>query len=285
MTSVVVPAFDEEGAIAQTIAAIRATEGPETGPIDVVVVDDGSKDATAAIAASAGARVVRHAHNLGYGRALKSGIEAAQHDTIVIVDADGTYPIADIPRLVACYTRGFDMVVGARTGKAFRESTFKALMRRILTFLVEFTAGRRVPDVNSGFRVFSRSTALHYFNHLCDTFSFTTSMTLAYMMTARFVTYEPIGYVERVGRTKVKLLRDALRTLQYIVQAIVYYNPIKIFLILSALAVIAGAGGAALAVVWSVPIAALVASLGVLVALMLFGIGLIADLLRQIMRK
>jgi polyisoprenyl-phosphate glycosyltransferase len=201
------------------------------------------------------------------------------------VDADGTYPINAIPRLVETFGRGFDMVVGARSGKVYDESILKALLRAVLTFLVQFTTGRKVPDVNSGLRVFSRTTVRPYFAHLCDTFSFTTSLSLAYMMTGRFVAYEPIEYVKRVGRTKVRLFRDALRTLQYIVQAIAYYNPIKIFLMLAIAAVVVGAIGALVALPSSGVIAALIATVGVLVALLMFGLGLTSDLLKQIMHK
>lgn len=285
MISVVIPAYDEEDAVAATIAAVKALPARADEPIEVVVVDDGSHDATASVATSAGARVIRHPHNLGYGRALKTGIDAASHDTIVIVDADGTYPPTHIPGLIETFHRGFDMVVGARSGSGFEEGAFKSIMRKVLTFLVEFTTGRDVPDVNSGLRVFSRRTVLPYFNHLCDTFSFTTSLTLAYMMTGRFVAHEPITYVNRVGRTKVRLFRDALRTMQYIVQAIVYYNPIKIFLILAVAALIITLIGVLMALPASSALAALIGTLGLLTSVLLFGLGLTADLLKQIMHK
>jgi len=287
MISVVIPAYNEQDAIGRTIAEMQTLLATGNfGGGEVVVVDDGSTDGTVNAAQNSGARVVRHPHNLGYGRALKSGIEAATHDTIAIVDADGTYPVADIPRLVETFNTGFDMVVGARSGASLRESALKSVLRRILTFLVQFTVGRKVPDVNSGLRVFSRRTVLPYFSHLCDTFSFTTSLTLAYMMTGRFVGYVPISYVERVGHTKVRLFRDALRTLQYIVQGIAYYNPIKIFLML-ALAAIALAIIAAILIVpaGSPATAILIVVFGILTAILLFGLGLLADVLRQIMHK
>jgi glycosyltransferase involved in cell wall biosynthesis len=102
---------------------------------------------------------VRHPHGVGYGRSLKKGIEAATFDTIVICDADGTYPAAAIPKLVGLYDEGFDMVVGQRQGPHYRQSAIKVPLRVLLRFLVEWTAGCRMPDVNSGPRVFSRDTA------------------------------------------------------------------------------------------------------------------------------
>lgn len=286
MISVVVPAYNEQHAIEPTVRAIQAVlPDPRLGGGTVIVVDDGSSDDTAQVAAQVGATVVRHPHNLGYGRALKSGIAAATADTIVIVDADGTYPIPEIPVLVERFHQGYDMVVGARSGKAFRESALKSALRYVLKSLVEFTAGRRVPDVNSGLRVFSRQTVMPYFAHLCDTFSFTTSLTLAYMMTGRFVAYVPVAYVERVGETKVRLFRDALRTLQYIIQAIAYYNPIKLFLLLIVATVLVTAIAMLAAIPSGAAVIVLIATVGVLTSIVLFGLGLVADVLRQIMHK
>lgn len=233
MISIVIPAYNEQDSIASTIKEITSVLESSDKDYEIVVVDDGSRDNTGAEAKNAGAKVVRNPHNVGYGLSLKRGILAAKHDTILITDADLTYPANHIPDLIKLYKDGeFDMVVGQRTGEHYRESALKAPMRAILKFLVEFTAGRHIPDINSGMRIFNRNTVKEHFSRLCDTFSFTTSMTLAYMMTGRFVTYMPIEYNERVGRSKVRLFRDSLRTLQYIIEAAVYYNPLKIFVLM-----------------------------------------------------
>jgi polyisoprenyl-phosphate glycosyltransferase len=155
--SIVVPAFNEEGGIEQTIRdASRILSEMGTTDSEIVVVDDGSHDRTAAVAETGGAKVVRHPHNLGYGAALKTGIIAAQNDVIAIIDADNTYPIWRLPDLIQEYRKGFDMVVGARTGNHYKSSIAKSALRGVLTFLVQFTTGRKVSDVNSGFRVFSK---------------------------------------------------------------------------------------------------------------------------------
>jgi len=282
--SVVIPAFNEGDHIAETVAQLNKVfreAGLENA--EVIVVDDGSHDETAERAESAGARLVRHPHNAGYGRSLKDGITSAGNDTIVIADADGTYPLDAIPRLLEEYAKGFDMVVGARTGNTYQGPFGKRLLRVILKFLVEFTAGRNVPDVNSGLRVFSRATAQSFFPHLSEGFSFTTSMTLAYMMNSKFVTYLQVPYYERVGQTKVRLFRDSLRTLQFIIEAIVYFNPIKIFLLISLICLVLML--LALAIGFATEIGGLVvigAGLGVCVVLV-FCLGLLAVLLKQIM--
>lgn len=286
MISIVVPAFNEENGIKETIRdASRILVEMGASDAEIVVVDDGSGDQTAAVAESQGAKIVRHPHNLGYGAALKTGIIAAQNDVIAIIDADNTYPIARLPDLIHEYRKGFDMVVGARTGDHYRESIAKSALRGVLTFLVQFTTGRKVSDVNSGFRVFSKKTALQYFDHLCDTYSFTTSLTLAYMMTRRFVTYVPIAYDARVGRSKVRMLRDSLLTLEYIVLSATYYDPLKLFILFSAICVLLSFAGFAISISTGIRGGYLLGLGGLLVALLVFSIGLLASLLKQIMDK
>lgn len=283
MISVVIPAYNEAGAIGATIDSVRTALAAE--PHEILIVNDGSRDTTAQVATASGARVITHAHNLGYGAALKTGIRAATYDTVVITDADGTYPNGSIPELIASFRTGFHMIVGARTGKHYQESLIKAPLRFVLKWLVEFTTGRRIPDVNSGLRVFSRDEAIPYLDLLCNTFSFTTSITLAYMMTAKFVGYVPITYNPRVGETKVKLFRDSLRTLQYIVQAILYYNPLKMFILVSAALLVAGTVFMLMA--WQLKImAAFYLGVGcLLMVVQVFTMGLLAELLSRIMTK
>jgi glycosyltransferase involved in cell wall biosynthesis len=283
MISVVIPAFNEEKGIGVVLTELRQllASTADLAGAEIVVVDDGSADATFAQAQAGGADVViRHPQNLGYGRALKDGIAAARHDTIVIADADGSYPLQDIPKLVQRYREGFDMVVGARTGPHYRESAVKGPLRGILKFLVEFTAGRHVPDVNSGLRVFSKATITPYLSHLSNSFSFTTSATLAYMLTGRFVDYQVIDYRQRVGTTNVKLLRDSLRTLQYIVHSITVYNPVKLFLFMSLMCVALAAVCLMLTLAGVFPGGGIATVLALIAAIVVFALGLLADLVK-----
>jgi glycosyltransferase involved in cell wall biosynthesis len=234
MISVVIPAYNEEGIIAQTIASAREVlVSKNLQPFEILVVDDGSSDQTADLASAAGVKVLRHPHNMGYGRSLKDGITAASYDTIVIVDADGTYPLERIPDLVGVFNKGFNLVVGARQGRNLDSSLLKKGLRWVLKWMVEFTTGRPIADINSGLRVFSKKEIVPFFPTLSNAFSFTTSMTLAYMMSSLYVSFVPIDYHKRVGQAKVRLFRDALRTIQYISEAILIYNPLKLFLVLA----------------------------------------------------
>jgi len=286
MISVVVPALNERDSIAQTVTTIKAVldEGGLL-PYEIIVVDDGSDDGTGLLAQEAGAQVITHPHNIGYGRSLKDGIRAARYSIVVITDADGSYPIHEIPALIRRYRQGFDMVVGARTGAYFRESLIKQPLRVVLKWIVEFTASRRIPDINSGLRIFEKATAMEFFTRVSDRFSFTTSLTLAYMMNGKFVDYQNIDYNKRVGQSKVRLFRDSIRTTQYILEAATYYNPFKIFfgfgiisLTLAALAII---GGIILQLV-----SAFILGVGaILLSLMIIAMGLLAVLLKQIMDR
>ena len=286
MISVVIPAYNEENAIEHTISEIKDIfQKSKVKEYEIILVDDGSTDATSKRAKNLDITVITHPHNIGYGRSLKDGILAAKYQTIVITDADLTYPFDQVPALLKEYNKGFDMVVGERTGKHYRESWFKSPLRRILKFLVEFTAGRKIPDINSGLRIFKKDTVTGYLNHLCDTFSFTTSLTLAYMMTGKFVHYIPIPYESREGKSKVRLFRDSLRTLQYILQSINYYNPIKIFILFAALCIICSCIGFFMSAVFGFHSGFLLGVGGLLVSLLVVCCGLLADLLKQIMNK
>ena len=265
MISVVIPALNEKDAIEAAVQGARAALGEAVH--EVIVVDDASSDGTGELAEAAGAKVLRHPETLGYGRSLKDGIEAAQYDTIVIADADGTYPLDAIPQLLGGLAGGVSMVVGARTFDRHREGLLMRTLRKLLKWLVEFMTGRRIPDVNSGMRAFRRGEILPFLGTLCDTFSFTTSLTMAYLMTGRTVRYVPIGYDERIGRRKVCLVRDSLRTLKYIVQAGRRYNRPRLCIGAGAIASTLVAVGFCIA--WSVgPLAGSAMGIGVSLAIL-----------------
>ncbi len=239
---------------------------------EIIVVDDASVDATARIAAEHGARVIRHAGNCGYGRSVKDGVAIAMHDTIIVTDADGTYPIDQIPLLLETYEKGFDMVVGARQGPAYRGTFLKMPARYVFKAIVEFTTGRHIPDINSGLRVFSKRTVETYFRDICNGYSFTTTITLIYLLTGKMVTYVAIPYNKRIGRSKVKIIRDSLRTLQYITECIVRYNPLKLFILFALLSLIVGAIG--------IFISPALFVMGALFAILIFALGCVAEALR-----
>jgi glycosyltransferase involved in cell wall biosynthesis len=249
--TVVIPALNEEAAIAETVGRIRAALEQEAVVHEIIVVNDGSTDRTASIARECGVEVIDHPAPGGYGLALKAGILVSKYDLIAITDADGTYPcerIAELYRLVA--TDGFDMAVGARTGSEYKGTFMKMPARRVFLWLSEYATGRKIDDINSGLRVFRKDIVLRYLATISDGFSFTTTITLAAMLNGYFVKYVPISYYKRLGKSHVRYVRDSLRSLQIIVESILYYNPLKLFLLggfaLFLVALIAAVSGVAL---------------------------------------
>lgn len=236
--SIVIPAYNEEGAIEGVLREILALE--PKGSFEVVVVDDCSTDTTAEKVAKHPVKLLRNVQNFGYGYSLKQGIRVATHENIIILDADGSYPVSSLSKLIQEYEKGFDMVVGARQGFYYRGSPVKRVARFFFRAISEFATGQRIPDINSGCRVFRKDFATRFFHILSNGFSFTTTITLAFMLNAYSVRYIPIEYHKRAGKSKVRYLRDTLRSAQIIVEAIVFYNPLKIFLLCAAVVFFSG---------------------------------------------
>ena len=226
--SVIVPAVDEESAVAAEVEGIRRVLEREGIVHEIIVVDDGSTDDTARRAEDAGARVLRHIENRGYGAAIKTGIRAARFAAIVITDADGTYPPDQIPHLLAQLPQA-DMVVGSRTGKNVHIPLIRRPAKWILGWLANLVAGRRIPDLNSGLRAFHRASIEQYFAILSDRFSFTTTSTLALLADNYRIVYHPIDYRPRIGRSKIRA-SNFMDFIILILRVAMFFQPLKVFL-------------------------------------------------------
>lgn len=236
--SVVIPAFNEEAGVKAQVEAVGRALTSGGIPHEVIVVDDGSSDRTAESALAARARVLQHPRNAGYGASIKTGILAAGHETIVISDADGTYPADQIPALVA-KLEGADMVVGARTGGNVHVPLLRRPAKWLLTFLASHVAGGPIPDLNSGLRAFRRACVKQYFPILPNRFSFTTTITLALLADNYRVRYHPINYYQRVGKSKI-VPRDFLDFTILVVRMAMLFQPLKVFVPLAFLSGILG---------------------------------------------
>jgi glycosyltransferase involved in cell wall biosynthesis len=226
--SVVIPAFNEEHAIDGVIRHIVSILTEADIVHEVVVVDDGSADNTARVAEEAGATVLRHSCNRGYGAALKTGILSARYETICITDADGTYPAERIPDLLA-ELKGADMVVGARTGGSVAIPLVRKPAKWALNKLANYVTQTRIPDLNSGLRVFHRDAATQYFHILSDQFSFTTTITMAMLCDKYAVSYIPIDYKRRTGKSKI-VPWDAANFAVLILRVAMLFKPLRVFL-------------------------------------------------------
>jgi glycosyltransferase involved in cell wall biosynthesis len=278
--SVLIPAYNEAASIAAVVKKVRETMDASGLHYEMIVIDDGSSDDTAKRAEADGVQVIRHPRNAGYGRALKTGIRHARFEWCGIVDADGSYPVERLPDLFA-FTPAYDMVVGARTGPNYWGSSGRHMARAILLRLVRFVAGTKIPDVNSGFRIFRKDIALAHSSRISSGFSFTTTLTLAMILDEHFVHYLPIDYHPRVGKTKVRMRRDVLRMLQILVQTTLFYNPLKAFLAACLASVLAGlALGAGLFFLDRIVGLAFFGA-GLLVAILVGAVGLLAETVRM----
>ena len=235
--TLLIPAYNEENGIGPVLEQVKGIGLPG----EILVVDDGSTDHTFEVAQASGVRVIRHDTNRGYGQALKSGILASQHDVIVITDADGTYPNEEIKNLLR-HMESHDMVVGARVGANVNIPLIRRPAKKFLNVLANYLAGVTIPDLNSGLRAFRKDVAREFFPILPSGFSFTTTITLAMLSNGYRVKYLPINYHQREGRSKIHPIRDTLGFTALIVRTTLYFNPLKVFMPLSGLIVVAAIG-------------------------------------------
>lgn len=287
MISIIIPAYNEEKSIKQTIDNIKKVlkDNKLDKGSEIIIVNDGSSDNTLNILKKCDVVVINNPTNMGYGYSIKRGIMAAKNNTIVIIDADLTYPFDMLPQMLKVKNEGYDLVVGARKGKNYRQNILKNILRKILKVFVQFVTNKDIKDINSGFRIFDKSLIIKYMPRLCNTFSFTTSQTLAYLMNNHFVTYVDIDYSKRIGKTKVKLFRDSLICIKYILEAGVYYNPLKIFLLLSSICIIFSLIGFIFSHYFNIHAGYILGIGGLLLSIAVFAIGLIAVILKEIMDK
>lgn len=235
--SVVIPAYNEEDGIAeimQRVLSIRPNLLPEgVDGFELLVVDDGSKDRTAEIAGQFAAndrdvKVISHPKNKGYGAALKTGFGMATGELVGFLDADGTYPPECFPELCRSALSGHDMVVGSRMAGA---DSKMPLTRRIgnLFFanLVSLLGRYRITDSASGMRVFKREVLSHLYP-LPDGLNLTPVMSARAIHESLKVAEVPIPYSERVGRSKLSVVRDGYVFLHSIVWTVMSYNPVRI---------------------------------------------------------
>ncbi|MBK7973343.1 MAG: glycosyltransferase family 2 protein [Deltaproteobacteria bacterium] len=221
--TIVVPAFNEERGIGPVIEALARLAGRPR----ILVIDDGSSDATGAVARAAGARVIRHARNRGYGAAVKTGVRNARTRYVLLCDADGQHRAEDVAKLVAA-RRPEAMVVGERGHGAYQVASRKP-GKWLLTKVAESIAGERIPDLNSGLRIFDRALVSRFLYLLPDGFSASTTVTLLFYRRGFDISYVPIQTVVRVGTSTVKPLRDGLATLYLILKLVIVFHPLRFF--------------------------------------------------------
>ena len=237
--SLIIPAYNEQSGIKHTLERIKQI--PQSVNWEIIVVDDGSTDDTASIAEHEGVTVIKHRQNRGYGRALKTGIKHSSQNILCITDADGTYPNESIPDLAnVMVTHDCDMVVGARTGASVVTAKTRSVAKWALNRLANWVVEERIPDLNSGLRLFKKEAVSSFLRILPNGFSFTTTITLAMLVNDYSVRYYSIDYFQRKGRSKIRPIRDTINFINLILRIGLYFAPLKIFLPLSGMVISAG---------------------------------------------
>jgi len=226
--SVILPAKNEAGGLDRTLPVLRACmPGAE-----IIVVDDGSTDATAAIAAGHGARVLSSPYSMGNGAAIKRGARAANGDILVFMDADGQHDPACIAALLAKLEEGYDMVVGARDW-AGQAGVHRGAANAFYNWLASRMTGFDVKDLTSGFRVVRADKFREFIHLLPNGFSYPTTSTMAFFRSAYPVAYMPIPVAKRLGKSHIRPLKDGIRFLLIIFKIATLYAPLKLFVPLS----------------------------------------------------
>jgi glycosyltransferase involved in cell wall biosynthesis len=235
--SIVIPAKNEAATIADVVASARS-EYPEA---EIIVVDDGSTDATADLAEAAGASVVRHPESLGNGAAVKSGARAATGEILALMDGDGQHDPRELGKLLARLDEGYQMAIGARdsgshasVGRWFANGVYNEIASRL--------TGSRIADLTSGFRAVRASMFNQFLYLLPNGFSYPTTITMAFLRSGYPVCFEPITAAERSGKSHIRPIRDGIRFLVIIFKIATLYSPLKIFMPISALFFTTGLG-------------------------------------------
>lgn len=268
--SIVIPAMNEAAAIGDVVAQLRDAASWH----EILVIDDGSSDATATRARDAGARVILHPYNKGNGAAVKTGIRSATGEFILILDGDGQHPPEDALRLVSRLGE-FDLVIGARA-----PSTQATLARRsgnaLLNRLASYLTSRPIPDLTSGFRAARRSCVQEFIHLLPNGFSTPTTTTLAFIKAGYSVAFEAVDAQPRIGTSKIRVARDGARFFLILLKIITLFSPLRIFLPISVGAFLLGAAYGVLTVFTSgrIPNGAV---LLILFAVIVFLVGLISE--------
>ena len=222
--TILLPAYNEEQSIGRTIKKIRQLYPDD----EILEVDDGSTDNTMKVAMEAGANVWPHPHNIGNGAAIKTGLRCAKGEWVLMMDADGQHDPADIKRLLE-QKDDYDMVVGARS-KGTKASLHRNLANWFYNWLASYVTKFRVKDLTSGFRLVNKERARKFIYLLPNTFSYPSTITMAYLRSGLSIKYVPIQAKARKGKSKIKIFQDGIRFFLIITRVATLFSPFRIFL-------------------------------------------------------
>ncbi|MFH1788978.1 MAG: glycosyltransferase family 2 protein [Candidatus Altiarchaeota archaeon] len=231
--SIVVPVYNEEGAIAGFLGELKGFLASSGISAEVIIVDDGSTDGSRAEAEKSGFKLISHPYNKGYGAALKTGARASAGEFIVFIDGDGQHKPSDISLLLD-ESGNYDMVVGARVFD--KTASFpRKIAKKILISLANYLSETRILDLNSGFRTVRKTMLMDYIDYLPNAFSFTTTITVICIKSGYNLKYVPITIEKRVGKSKINPFTDFTRFMMLLIRTTMLFTPLKVFLPMSLL--------------------------------------------------
>ncbi len=233
--SIIIPVHNEVDSIKQVVDEIKDVLGE--WPHEILVVDDASDDG--GCDGLSGVKVIGHSRRRGYGASIKTGLRQASGELIAIIDGDGSYPVRELPRLCDAM-RETDMVVGARPKKGRGVPLVRRPAKFFLGLLANYLSGERIPDINSGLRVFRRADVGRFLSILPSGFSFTLTVTLSYLCSGMRVNFIPIAYYSRRGKSKIRPLYDTANFILLLARTAMLFNPLRVFLPVSLLLLLAG---------------------------------------------
>ncbi len=279
--TVVLPAYNEAGHVVAEVDRITAALKASDYSFEILVVDDGSTDDTGdRVEGRPFVRLLRFPTNRGSGTARRVGTAEAHGRYVVWTDADMTYPNERIPELVDRLVAGqVHQVVGARRTEAGTLKFLRVPTKWVIRRLAEYLTSTRIPDLNSGLRAFSKEHAQPYLGLLPAGFSCVTTITLAFLANGLFVEYVPIDYAPRAGRSHFHPIKDAYRYILQVVRMVTFFEPLRVFAPLALTLITAGV----LKIIFDIVTKSLRittnATMLLLSGLILFSLGLLADLI------
>lgn len=224
-TSIILPAYNEELSVGRVVRRLV-----ENFPnFEIIVVDDCSIDNTAIEAEEAGARVIRHLHNMGNGAAIKTGARHAHGEILIFMDADGQHDPEDIGRLLEKLHEGYDLVVGARAAES-QASLARRIGNRVYNHVASVMTGFPIKDLTSGFRAVRARHFLHFLYLLPNGFSYPTTSTMAFLRSGLPIAYVPIKAAKRKGSSHIRIVRDGARFFLIILKVGALFSPMRFFL-------------------------------------------------------
>ncbi len=232
---VIIPVYNEENAVLSTIEHISEIlqKNDSIEKYNIIVVDDGSSDNTANILKdnNLNFKLIVHEKNMGYGAALKTGIENSESDYFCITDADGTYPNEDIPKLFNCILEDdLDMITGARVGANASIPLIRRPAKWFIGRMANHVTSKKIKDINCGLRVYKRISYIPFKPLVPDGFSFTATTLLGMISAGYKVKSVPINYYQREGKSKIRPIRDTLNFMKLVLKIGLYFAPLKVFL-------------------------------------------------------